>query len=284
MDPVGAIGASALARTPGRGQVNSMSQVYPLPYPRAALVTGAAKRIGREIALELARQDWAVVAHYNASGPEAHELVGRIEQEGGRAVALQADLAAERQLGELIPRAQDAVGALGLLINNAARFEPDDALDASRESWDRHMETNLRAPFVLMQDFARQLPDDAHGVIANILDQRVWNLTPHFTSYTMSKAGLWTLTRTMAMALAPRIRVVAIGPGPTIRSARQSEAQFARQAAATPLGRGATAAEISTAIEFVLAAPSLTGQMIALDGGEHMGWAQAPERAAQPLG
>lgn len=255
-----------------------MSQIYPLPYPRGALVTGAAKRIGREIAFELARQDWAVAVHYNTSGPEAHELVGRIEQEGGRAVALQADLAAERQLSELITRASDAVGALGLLINNAARFEPDDALDTSRDSWDRHMETNLRAPFVLMQDFARRLPDDAHGVIVNILDQRVWKLTPHFTSYTVSKAGLWTLTRTMAMALAPRIRVVGIGPGPTIRSARQNEAQFARQANATPLGRGATAAEISTAIEFALASPSLTGQMIALDGGEHLGWVQASER------
>jgi len=259
-----------------------MDQLYPLPYPRAALVTGSAKRIGRDIALGLAHHGWTVAVHYNASGREADELVDRIQNEGGCAVPVHADLTAEKELSTLIPRAVEAVGTLGLLINNAARFEPDEAGDTSRESWDCHMETNLRAPFVLMQDFARQLPNDAHGVVANILDQRVWNLTPHFTSYTLSKTGLWTLTRTMAMALAPRIRVVAIGPGPTIRSARQSEAQFARQAAATPLGRGATSAEISTAIQFVLAAPSLTGQMIALDGGEHMGWVKATDSLTHP--
>ncbi len=255
-----------------------MSPSYPLGYPRAALVTGAAKRIGRAIALDLARQDWAVAVHYNASEAEAADLVGRIEQEGGRAHALQADFANEAEVKALLARAAEALGPIGLLINNAARFEPDDALEASRESWDRHMAANLRAPFVLMQNFAQQLPADADGVVVNILDQRVWNLTPQFVSYTVSKAGLWTLTQTMALALAPRIRVVGIGPGPTIRGPSQSDAQFARQTAATPLGRGSNTAEICAAIQFILSTPSLTGQMIALDGGEHMGWALTSRR------
>jgi NAD(P)-dependent dehydrogenase (short-subunit alcohol dehydrogenase family) len=153
-------------------------------------------------------------------------------------------------------------------------FERDEALTVTRASWDAHLETNLRAPFVLMQEFARNLPANASGAIVNILDERVWNLTPHFVSYTLSKAGLWTLTQVMAMALAPRIRVNAIGPGPTLPSPRQSAEQFARQGAAVPLKRGATPEEIAAAVRFVVGAASLTGQMIALDGGQHLGWAQ----------
>jgi NAD(P)-dependent dehydrogenase (short-subunit alcohol dehydrogenase family) len=153
-------------------------------------------------------------------------------------------------------------------------FERDEALTVTRASWDAHLETNLRAPFVLMQEFARTLPATASGAIVNILDERVWNLTPHFVSYTLSKAGLWTLTQVMAMALAPRIRVNAIGPGPTLPSPRQSAEQFARQGAAVPLKRGATPEEIAAAVRFVVGAASLTGQMIALDGGQHLGWAQ----------
>ncbi|MGE5146157.1 MAG: SDR family oxidoreductase, partial [Candidatus Eiseniibacteriota bacterium] len=174
----------------------------------------------------------------------------------------------------LIGRAVAALGPLGLLVNNAAVFERDEALTVTRASWDRHMETNLRAPFVLTQEFARQLPEPLTGCVVNLLDQRVWNLTPHFTSYTLTKAGLWTLTRTLALALAPRIRVNGVGPGPTLPSPRQDEAQFARQAASTPLGRGTTPEEIYAAIRFLLAAPAITGQMIAVDGGQHLGWAQ----------
>ena len=171
-----------------------------------------------------------MAVHYNASEAEAADLVGRIEQEGGRAHALQADLASEAEVKALLARAAEALGPLGLLINNAARFEPDDALEASRESWDRHMAANLRAPFVLMQNFARQLPADADGVVVNILDQRVWNLTPQFVSYTVSKAGLWTLTQTMALALAPRIRVVGIGPDrPSAVRARAMRSSRARR-------------------------------------------------------
>ena len=153
-------------------------------------------------------------------------------------------------------------------------FERDEIDSADRESWDRHMETNLRAPFVLSQAFARQLPPEERGCIINILDQRVWNLTPHFTSYTLSKAGLWTLTQTLAMALAPRIRVNGIGPGPTLKNDRQSEEHFAAQWENVPLKRPTAPEEICQAIRFILDAPALTGQMIALDGGEHLGWAQ----------
>ncbi|WP_448189001.1 SDR family oxidoreductase [Azospirillum sp. sgz301742] len=242
---------------------------------KAALVTGAGKRIGRAIALDLAAQGWAVGVHHHHSRPEADSVVAEIEAAGGRAVALQADLGAEDQVRRLVPALTDAFGPLTVLVNNAAPFVRDEAATVTRDSWDLHMEANLRAPFVLMQAFAAQLPADEHGLVVNMLDQRVWNLTPHFMSYTVSKAGLWTLTQTMALALAPRIRVNGIGPGPTLRNERQSEAQFAAQQAATPLKRGSSPEEICAAIRFLIAAPAVTGQMIALDGGEHLGWAQS---------
>ena len=241
--------------------------------PRAALVTGGAQRIGRAIALALAGDGWAVALHYHRSGAAAAALVAEIARGGGNAVALGADLARESETAALVPAAVAALGPLGCLVNNASVFERDEALDVTRASWDRHIETNLRAPFVLMQEFARQLPADRAGAIVNLLDERVLNLTPHFVSYTLSKSGLWTLTRTMALALAPRIRVNGIGPGPTLPSPRQSAEQFRRQSAAMPLRRGTTPEEIAAAVRFVLGAPALTGQVIALDGGQHLGWA-----------
>jgi NAD(P)-dependent dehydrogenase (short-subunit alcohol dehydrogenase family) len=247
--------------------------------PRAALVTGAAQRIGRAIALALAADGWAVAVHYRASRSPAEALVAEIVRSGGKAVAFDADLADEAAVARLVPRAVAAVGPLGCLVNNASCFENDTAATADRASWDAHLEVNLRAPFVLMQGFAAQLPATASGAIINLLDQRVWSLTPYFVSYTVSKAGLWTLTQSMALALAPRIRVNGIGPGPTLPSPRQSAAQFARQCASVPLRRGATPEEIAAAVRFILAAPSLTGQMIALDGGQHLGWAQESAHA-----
>jgi NAD(P)-dependent dehydrogenase (short-subunit alcohol dehydrogenase family) len=246
--------------------------------PRSALVTGAAKRIGRALALALAGEGWAVAVHHHRSHAEAEALVAEIAAAGGRAAALAADLAREAETEALVARAAAALGPLGLMINNASVFEDDTALGATRQSWDRHLEVNLRAPFVLMQQFARLLPADADGAIVNILDERVWNLTPYFVSYTLSKAGLWSLTQSMALALAPRIRVNGIGPGPTLPSLRQSEAQFRRQQAMMPLQRGTTPEEIAAALRFILSAPAMTGQMIALDGGQHLGWAQAAGR------
>jgi NAD(P)-dependent dehydrogenase (short-subunit alcohol dehydrogenase family) len=217
--------------------------------------------------------------HYRASRAPAEALVAEIAGSGGRAVALDADLADEAAVARLVPRAAAALGPLGCLVNNASSFENDTAATATRASWDAHLEVNLRAPFVLMQGFAALLPAAASGAVINLLDQRVWNLTPYFVSYTVSKAGLWTLTQSMALALAPRIRVNGIGPGPTLPSPRQSAAQFARQCASVPLRRGATLGEIADAVRFILAAPSLTGQMIALDGGQHLGWAQEGAQA-----
>jgi NAD(P)-dependent dehydrogenase (short-subunit alcohol dehydrogenase family) len=249
---------------------------HPDDYPRAALVTGAGRRIGRAIALELARAGWAVAVHHDASARAAGEVVAEIEAGGGRAVALRAELSNEAQVAALVPAAVTALGPLGCLINNASTFENDSIETADRVSWDRHMEPNLRAPLVLTQAFARALPAAAGGVVINLLDERVWNLTPFFLSYTLSKAGLWTLTQTLAMALAPRIRVNGIGPGPALPSVRQTPEQFARQCATMPLGRGTSLEEICDAVRFILAAKAMTGQMIALDGGQHLGWAQPP--------
>ena len=241
--------------------------------PRAALVTGAATRIGRTIAETLAHDGWAVAVHHRESGEAARDVVTGIESAGGRAVALRADLAEEAEVETLVARATDALGPLGCLVNNASPFDYDDLQSADRASWDRHMAVNLRAPFVLMQRFAAVLPDEAEGCIVNMLDQRVWSLTPHFMSYTLSKAGLWTLTQTAALALAPRIRVNGIGPGPTLPSSRQNPEHFAAQCDATPLKRGVAPADIADGIRFILAARALTGQMIALDSGQHLGWA-----------
>ena len=269
---------SALSLDPrgGWGTYGAMVEIK----RKAALVTGGARRIGRAIALDLAAQGWAVAIHYNHSRADADSLVAKIQAAGGRAIAVRADLCVESEVKALLP-ATAPLGALTLLVNNASTFERDDVADATRASWDLHMEANLRAPFVLSQAFAAQLPATEQGLIVNIIDQRVWNLTPHFISYTLSKAGLWTLTRTLAMALAPRIRVNGIGPGPTLRNDRQSEEQFSAQWDATPLRRGTSPEEIAATVRYLINAPAVTGQMIALDGGEHLGWAQ-PSRGFVP--
>lgn len=244
------------------------------PIPKAALVTGGARRIGRALALALADAGYAVAVHYRSSRRDADAVVAEIARAGGNAVALAADLADEAAVRRLVPEAGAALGPIGVLVNNASIFENDTMATATRESWDAHLAVNLRAPFVLTQQFAAALPAGAGGAVINMLDERVWNLTPYFVSYTLSKAGLWTLTRTMALALAPRIRVNGIGPGPTMPSPRQSAEQFLDRCGAMPLRRGTSPAEIAAAMRFILEAPAMTGQMIALDGGEHLGWTQ----------
>ena len=240
-----------------------------------ALVTGAGRRIGAAIARDLARQGWADAIHYRASKGEAEALAREIKDAGGRTATVACDLAREAEVETLVPRAVEALGPLTCLINNASVFEMDKIDSVTRESWDRHIETNLRAPLVLSQAFARQLPAGMNGNIVNLLDQRVWKLTPYFLSYTVAKSALWTLTRTLALALAPGIRVNGIGPGPALPSERQSLEQFRHQQAAVPLQHGPELAEIAAAVRFILASPSMTGQMIALDGGEHLAWAQS---------
>ncbi len=245
------------------------------------MVTGAGKRIGRAIALDLARHGWAVALHHHRSGDEASETADSIRALGSPVCTLEADLTDETATAGLLGEAVNTLGPISLLINNASVFERDEVGTADRASWDAHMEVNLRAPLVLTQALARQLPAGLEANVINLIDQRVWNLTPHFLSYTLSKSGLWTLTQTLALALAPRIRVNAIGPGPTLPSPRQSDDQFARQWDSMPLERGATPEEVCAAVQFFLAAPSVTGQMIALDGGQHLGWSM-PTRSDGP--
>jgi len=258
-----------------------MSTEHPSAMPRIALVTGAAKRLGRAIALALAEHGWDIAVHYHRSAAEAEETGAEIRRLGRRAMLIQADLGQESEVEALLPTICSTLGPVACLVNNASVFEMDKIDTVTRDSWDRHIETNLRAPLVLSQAFARQLPEGLEGNIINLLDQRVWKLTPYFLSYTVAKMGLWTLTRTLALGLAPRIRVNAVGPGPTLPSPRQSDDQFRQQSAAMPLGHGASAAEIAAAVIYILSARSMTGQMIALDGGEHLGW-QVPGKGFQP--
>ena len=246
-----------------------------------ALVTGAGKRLGRAMALYLAGRGHDVAVHYAASRSDAEAVAAEIRALGRRAECFQADLLIEAETQALIPSATAALGPLTVLVNNASIFEYDRIDTATRQSWDRHIESNLRAPYVLTQAFARQCPAAtidaagepvAHGLIVNMIDQRIQKLTPEFSTYTIAKMGLWALTQTAAQGLAPHIRVNAIGPGPTLRGARQSEAHFALQRAATVLGRGANPSDITAAIGFFLDSPGVTGQFIAVDGGQHLGW------------
>jgi NAD(P)-dependent dehydrogenase (short-subunit alcohol dehydrogenase family) len=240
--------------------------------PRVALVTGAAQRIGRTIALALAGEGFDIAIHHHTSVAAAEATRVDIQSLGRRAMLLPADLANASQTEALLPRVTAELGPVGVLVNNASPFERDEWHDADSASWDAHIEPGLRAPFVLMQQFARMLPDAAEGVVINMLDQRVWSITPHFVSYTVAKAGLWTLTQSMALALAPRIRVNGIGPGPALPNKRQTQEQFERQSASTPLHRGTSPDEIARAVLAILALPSMTGQMLALDGGQHLQW------------
>ncbi len=248
-----------------------------------ALVTGAARRLGRAMALELASRGHDVAVHYAGSREEAEATCAEIRALGRQAVALQADLLDEDATAALVPAAAEALGGpLTVLVNNASIFEHDTLASATRDSWSRHIGSNLRAPFLLMQGFAAQaLPAAsdgeplATGLIVNMIDQRVLKPTPEFMTYSLAKAALWSLTRTAAQALAPAIRVNAIGPGPTMRAARQSPEHFARQRAATILERGADEADIRAALTYLLTARAVTGQMICVDGGQHLFWRTA---------
>ncbi len=249
-----------------------MTPAIPNTIPRVALVTGGAQRIGRAIAFALAEAGFDVALHCLGSMAAAEETAAGIRRLGQRPVVLRADLRVEAEIECLIPDARAALGPIGVLVNNASTFQRDEWYSASRASWDAHLEPNLRAPFVLMQHFARDLPGSAEGVVINMLDQRVWSITPHFVSYTVAKAGLWALTQSMALALAPRIRVNGIGPGPALPSSRQTDEQFARQKVSVPLGHGTSPEEVGRAVVAILSLPSMTGQMLALDGGQHLQW------------
>lgn len=245
--------------------------------PKTVLITGAAKRIGRGLAESLARDDWNVAVHYNGSREAAETLAHDLTQLGVLAATFAADLSEVSDTEELLPAASDALGPISALINNASLFEEENWDDVTPESWSRHLNINLHAPFILSQGFARALPTELSGSIINIIDQRVFNLTPNFMSYTVSKSGLWTLTRTLALALAPLIRVNGVGPGPTLANSRQTQDSFEQQAQATPLARTVDVEDIASAVRYLLSAKAVTGQMVAVDSGEHLGWAQPLE-------
>jgi len=238
------------------------------------------------MAVELARQGHDIAVHYHSSQSEAEDVAEEVRALGRNAVTLQADLLVEDQVTPIIANAANALGGpMTVLVNSASIFEHDTVASATRNSWDRHFESNLRAPFVLTQALAAQVPEPlndengeplAQGLVVNMIDQRVRKLTPEFMTYTLAKMGLWAFTQTAAQALAPRVRVNGIGPGPTLRATRQSEEHFAAQRAATVLERGANTSDIIGALTYFLNAPSVTGQLLCIDGGQHLCW-QTPD-------
>lgn len=240
---------------------------------KTALVTGASRRLGLAIARALVARGFAVAIHASErSRGEAETACAEIVAAGGRACVLSADLADSAAVSTLVAQAEAALGPVTLLVNNASLFEVDSVGAFDLGLFERHMAVNLRAPLQLASDFAARLPQDCEGLIVNLIDQRVWRLNPHFFTYTLSKSALWTATQTMAQAFAPRIRVNGVGPGPTMANHMQKEGEFAREAAAVPLGRAVDPQEIAAAVLYFVDARSVTGQMIAVDGGQHLAW------------
>lgn len=247
-----------------------------LQAPKTALITGGAKRIGRAIVEDLAAHGFDVAIHCNRSRDDAEALADTLRRNGRRAAVVSADLSDRAALDGLIDAAADSVGPLGLLVNNASVFEPDLAGDFEWPVWDRHFALHVEAPVMLARRFAEALSDNADGLVVNIIDQRVWKPTPRYFSYSLSKAALWSATRMLAQSLAPSVRVNALGPGPTLANVRQSAADFDGQAASVLLGRGPALAEFGATIRYLWEARSVTGQMIAIDGGQHLAW-QTPD-------
>ncbi|MEO1568947.1 MAG: SDR family oxidoreductase [Pseudomonadota bacterium] len=245
--------------------------------PGTALVTGAGARVGRALAERLGQDGWSVAVHYNRSSAGASETAETINSGPGRAVTVQADLADEAETAGLIAKAQASLGKpVTLLVNCASTFHDDSAQTHTRAQWDFHMEANLRAPIHLAQQFSNALPAGEKGLVVNLIDQRVWKLNPQFFTYTLSKAALFQATKTLAQALAPAIRVNAIGPGPTLGSIHQTPEEFADEQRLTLTGEGSNPEEIAKALMYLISADSVTGQMIASDGGQHLMW-QTPD-------
>ncbi|HEY2358928.1 MAG TPA: SDR family oxidoreductase [Phenylobacterium sp.] len=238
----------------------------------AALVTGGARRIGRALAAAAADAGYDVAIHVRSVDDEAEAAAAEVRAKGRKAAILACDLRKEATTVALVGEAEAELGAVTLLVNSASVFEEDAFTDMNRASWDAHMETNLRSPLVLAQVFARRLPANRDGLIVNILDQRVLNTSPEFFSYSLSKAALWDATRMLAQALAPRIRVNGIGPGPTLPSIHQDQAAFDAEARATLMRRSVSPAEIAQALRYLIDATAVTGQMIAVDAGQHLAW------------
>lgn len=238
---------------------------------RAILITGAGARVGRFLAKGLATDGWTVAVHYNRSKHGAEKLVNEIVEQGGAAAAVQANLTVPQDLQSLVARTAKVVGhPLTALINNASTFEDDRADGFTRGTYDHHMDVNLRAPLALVQDFAAQLPVSEKGCIINMIDQRVLNPDPSFFTYALSKSALHWATKTLAQSLAPQIRVNAIGPGPTLKNHTQTPEDFAAEAGSTLLGTGSPPESLLDAARYLLSANAVTGQMITVDGGQHL--------------
>ncbi|PPR37538.1 MAG: Enoyl-[acyl-carrier-protein] reductase [NADPH] FabL [Alphaproteobacteria bacterium MarineAlpha6_Bin4] len=239
------------------------------------LVTGGSQRIGAVISDRLAREGWNVIIHYNKSKKKAFNLKKNLSTYKINCCCIKADLSKELELKKLFKNAKKEMGVITCLINNASTFELDNLENIKKKKWDYHLNTNLWAPIFLIQQFIKNLPKNINGNIINVVDQRVINLTPFFTTYTITKSALWTLTQTTALALAPKIRVNAIGPGPTLPSKRQTNNKFKRQYMKVPLKKSVNPNEIAEAVLFILKSKSLTGQLINIDSGQHLGWATA---------
>jgi len=243
---------------------------------KSILITGAGARVGQHLARGLAADGWAVAVHYNRSERGADKLVNDIISHGGTAATVQANLFVPNDLDTLIERAAEALGMpLTALINNASTFVDDTAENFTRAGFDHHMDVNLRAPLLLTQAFAHHLPEGQNGCVINLLDQRMLKPNPLFFTYAISKSGLYWATKTLAQSLAPHIRVNAIGPGPTLENVHQKDGEFAAESAATLLGEGSPPDTILDAARYLLSAKVVTGQMIAVDGGQHLTWQTA---------
>ncbi len=242
------------------------------------LITGAATRVGKAIALHFAERGWNIALHYFRSSTKAKELKKIIEQHWVKVALIKADLKNPKQTEKIIPLAKKKLGAINCLVNNAALFEKDDITNFTNKSWNDHLNINLLAPTILTKQFAKQAPKKTVSNIINIIDQRIFNLTPFFMSYTISKSGLQTLTKTMAMRLGPNIKVNAIAPGPTIKSKRQTDKHFRNQVRSTLLKKTVRSEDICDTVEFLINNNSVTGQIIAVDSGQNLSWNKKNEK------
>jgi len=242
------------------------------------LITGAATRVGKAIALHFAERGWNIALHYFRSSAKAKELKKIIEQHWVKVALIKADLKNSKQTEKIISLAKKKLGAINCLVNNAALFEKDDITNFTNKSWNDHLNINLLAPTILTKQFAKQAPKKTVSNIINIIDQRIFNLTPFFMSYTISKSGLQTLTKTMAMRLGPNIKVNAIAPGPTIKSKRQTDKHFRNQVRSTLLQKTVRSEDICDTVEFLINNNSVTGQIIAVDSGQNLSWNKKNEK------